>query len=80
MVAQCRCEQKTRTRFQGNYLFSSIGQSLIKGHHHEPDISPRYLNVNFKTGNTEIIKHTFAKIPLGKKCLFQQKDDTCQSV
>lgn len=37
----------------------------MKCHHHEPDISPRYLNVSFKTGNTEIIKHTFAKIPLG---------------
>lgn len=37
----------------------------MKCHHHEPDISPRYLNANFKTGNTEIIKHTFAKIPLG---------------
>lgn len=52
----------------------------MKCHHHEPDVSPRYLNVSFKTGNTEIIKHTFAKIPLGGgKCLFQQKDDTWQS-
>lgn len=52
----------------------------MKCHQHEPDISPRYLNANFKTDNTETIKHTFAKIPLGEKCLFQQKDDTWQSV
>lgn len=45
-------------------------------HHLEPEISPRYLNVNFKTGHTSIIRHILAEIFSRKRSAFFNTKDT----